>query len=362
METPRKFDYPALPAGVMRDFLQLRQKALTVVDFKDDFFGEEISDPERLCRNPAVSIHTITYNHAKFVGKCLDSLLAQKTSFPFEIIIGEDCSTDDTRKIILEYQRKYPETIRVIVSDRNVGCRRNRVRCDVRTRGEFVAYCEGDDFWTDPEKLQRQYDVMSADESIGLCFSNGDTVTEAGAKVRPFHLARVKPGLSDVNEMYGLLQERAVNFPTASAMIRNLSKRWDAESLFQHFLYSLSMGDTPTWFLVSANCRTYYFPENMIARHCHATSLSQTWNASVAMMDNFLLLGYFSKFGGETDDAKIGNALFTKYIRAKVSQKQFGEAWRALTICRKSRRLFGLFRYMLAKAPGVITGKGRRKI
>ena len=84
----------------------------------------EISDPSVMAVKPLVSVLMITYNHGPYIADAIEGVVSQKTDFPMELIIGEDCSTDNTRKIALDYQRRYPETIRVIYSDRNVGAGR----------------------------------------------------------------------------------------------------------------------------------------------------------------------------------------------------------------------------------------------
>lgn len=120
----------------------------------------EVSDSERLCKEPLVSVRLITYNHELWIAEAIESVVSQKTSFPFELIIAEDCSTDATRAICLEYQKKYPHIIRVIYSDSNVGLRFNSIRADQQVRGQFVALLEGDDYWVDEHKLQKQYELM----------------------------------------------------------------------------------------------------------------------------------------------------------------------------------------------------------
>ncbi len=364
MKSTEKFDYPDLPAGILRTFLKLRGKPLTVVDFKGDFRGEEISDPVRLCREPAVSIVTITYNHGKYIAQCLDSILAQKTTFPFEIIVGEDCSTDNTRQIVLDYQRKYPESIRAIISDRNVGAIPNRVRVGLRARGALIASCEGDDYWTDPGKLQRQYEIMSSDASIGLCFSDGEVVTEPGARAMACHLSPVKPGLSGVNEVYKLLLSFKISLFTASTMIRNFSMRWDDESLYTHFVYSLSMGDLPAWLLASRDRKTYYFPQKMIARTCHSTSLVQTWDWAAVYLDCFVLLWYFTKCDGALiNRSALTNILF-RHVRLRLSRREYIQVWRSLILCFKCGLFFGrggmlgrLVKAAVAKLKRIITRK-----
>ncbi|WP_297420723.1 glycosyltransferase [Clostridium sp.] len=119
-----------------------------------------------------VSINCITYNHEKYVGDALESFLNQKTDFEYEIIIGEDCSTDNTREIIKDYMKKYPEKIRLITSEKNVGMGENERRIYEASRGRYIAECEGDDFWIDPYKLQKQINYMKKNPDCTLCFHN----------------------------------------------------------------------------------------------------------------------------------------------------------------------------------------------
>ena len=118
--------------------------------------------------NKKVSIVTLTYNHEKVIAQTLDSLLAQKTDFDFEILIGDDCSTDDTLKIIDSYRQKHPNKFRVLTSDKNIGLEQNYLRCYRACTTEFVAICDGDDYWIDPLKLQKQVDFLSRHSDYGL--------------------------------------------------------------------------------------------------------------------------------------------------------------------------------------------------
>lgn len=135
----------------------------------------ETSDAEKICKHPVVSVHMITYNHEPYIRQAIEGVMMQKTDFEFELVIGEDCSQDKTREICFEYQKKYPDKIRVLWWHENLrkvnhpagaNGRRTMAHC----RGEFIAYCEGDDYWTDPFKLQKQVDVMRRYPDVGLCF------------------------------------------------------------------------------------------------------------------------------------------------------------------------------------------------
>lgn len=119
---------------------------------------------------PVVSVCTITYNHEEYISEAIDSFLMQKTSFPFEIVIGEDCSLDGTKTIILEYIKKYPNIVKLITSINNVGMQKNGKRTMTACRGEYIAVCEGDDYWIDEKKLQIQIDEMKKYPKIDISF------------------------------------------------------------------------------------------------------------------------------------------------------------------------------------------------
>jgi glycosyltransferase involved in cell wall biosynthesis len=132
-----------------------------------------------LVRDPLVSVMMITFNHEAYIRKAIDCVLAQETDFPFELVIGEDHSTDATREIVLEYAQRHPSLIRVLTSDSNVGVRRNGWRTHWSCRGTFIAWCEGDDYWQDPRKLQKQIDMLEADDQMVLVHTELDCWFEA---------------------------------------------------------------------------------------------------------------------------------------------------------------------------------------
>jgi glycosyltransferase involved in cell wall biosynthesis len=129
---------------------------------------------------PLVSVMVITYMHEKNIAECLDSILGQKTNFDFEIVIGEDSSTDNTRIICKEYAEKYLDKIRLHLRDRkqtsvfdkngNFYKSLNGIFTLKSCRGKYIAICEGDDYWTDENKLQEQYDLLESNQNVNLCF------------------------------------------------------------------------------------------------------------------------------------------------------------------------------------------------
>lgn len=160
----------------------------------------ETSDSVRLCRNPLVSVRLITYNHEPYIRKCLESVLGQKTDFEYEVVVGEDCSQDKTREICFEFQKRYPEKVRVLWSHENVyKLDGNLLRTAYRCRGEYVAYLEGDDYWTDDMKLQKQADLMRKANAV-CCVANFHTLYSDGRTMRSGY--RSKCGVFSHDDMF----------------------------------------------------------------------------------------------------------------------------------------------------------------
>jgi glycosyltransferase involved in cell wall biosynthesis len=171
---------------------------------------------------PLVSITCITYNHEKYIAQAIDGFLMQETSFPYEIIIGEDCSTDNTREIIKRYCRQYPGLIKLVTSDSNVGARRNGIRIRNEAKGKYIAVCEGDDYWTDPHKLQKQVDFLEAHPDHVLCFHYINRVDKDNV---PVLLAEVDP----VTQYYEGSDIFRLTIPLLSVMFRNCLRFYPEE-------------------------------------------------------------------------------------------------------------------------------------
>lgn len=146
-----------------------------------EYLGEEKEVNKTL---PLVSVCVATYNQQSYIGQCLDGILMQKTDFLYEIIVGEDESSDDTREICKRYAEEHQDKIRLFLRDRKEShftcpdgtTKRfnglwNRMSC----RGKYIAFCEGDDYWTDPTKLQQQVDIMEKNPEVGLVHTDFET-------------------------------------------------------------------------------------------------------------------------------------------------------------------------------------------
>ena len=116
-----------------------------------------------------VSVVMVTYNHESFIARSIEGVLSQQTTFPIELVIGEDCSPDNTRDILVEYQRRHPDKVRLLLWNRNAGAALNFKETLSACHGQYIAFCEGDDYWTDPHKLQRQVDLLDGRKDLALC-------------------------------------------------------------------------------------------------------------------------------------------------------------------------------------------------
>ncbi|MFQ2585276.1 glycosyltransferase [Aeromonas caviae] len=115
-----------------------------------------------------MSVCCIAYNQEDYISQTIDGFLMQETSFPFEIIIGEDCSSDNTLAILREYQDKYPDIIYIISSKNNVGVTNNVQRVLSQAKGKYISFCEGDDYWTDDKKLTKHFEFLERNRDISL--------------------------------------------------------------------------------------------------------------------------------------------------------------------------------------------------
>jgi glycosyltransferase involved in cell wall biosynthesis len=132
-----------------------------------------------------VTVLVMTYNHVRFIAQAMDSVLAQRTDFAYEILVSEDCSTDGTREAVIEYQRRHPDKIRLLLSERNLRSNAVVSRGIEAARGTYIAFLDGDDYWTSSDKLRRQVEFLRAHPQCSLCFHNARVVHDDGS--RPEH-------------------------------------------------------------------------------------------------------------------------------------------------------------------------------
>ena len=161
--------------------------------------------------DPFASVSMVAYNVEKYVGEAIEGVLMQRTAFPFELVIGEDCSTDSTRKICEAYARKYPDRIRLLTGSENLGCARNNFRTMKSCRGRYIAICDSDDVWTDPLKLQKQVDFLEAHPDYGMVYTDIDVIDEKGNAITYEKVEQMRSRYAGGDIFFELLKDNLIN-------------------------------------------------------------------------------------------------------------------------------------------------------
>lgn len=227
---------------------------------------------------PLVSVEMITYNHAPYIARAIEGVLRQKTNFPIELVIGEDCSTDGTREIVFDYLGKYPDIVRVVTSDNNVGAAENSFRTEMACRGKYIAYCEGDDYWHDPYKLQIQAEYLENHPECGLVHSDYDRYfTESGKKISNFNQA-MNNKLPDKLGICEILRGgKYLYILTCTVMVRKdlvVDIIASDRSVYQTGKYAI--GDTPRWAEIAYKAGTHYIDKSLATYNVLSNSASKS--------------------------------------------------------------------------------------
>jgi len=219
-----------------------------------------------------VSVCMITYNHEKFIAEAIEGVISQKTDYHYELIIGDDCSIDNTREILLDYQGKFPNKIKLLLPEKNLGMMPNFIATLQACTGKYIAICEGDDYWTDVDKLQKQVDFMEANLDYVICFHR--VFNQIGNERSVSTL-----NTSDQEETYTLKDLAHDNFiHTPSVMFRNNQIEY-----FPEWFKDAPAGDYVLHMLNAKNGKIKYFPDIMAVYRIHTTS---NWSS----LDRFTIL------------------------------------------------------------------------
>ena len=262
---------------------------------------------------PLVSICCITYNHEKFLEDALEGFLIQKTEFPFEILIHDDASTDQTAKIIREYEAKYPNLIKPVYQTKNQfskGIKPNLAYNFPRATGKYIALCEGDDFWTDPYKLQKQVNFLEANHEFSGSFHETQQIFEDG------RLGKIYG--RDANEI--LATEDTISalspFHTSSFIFKNILKEWP------EWINEVMSADMALFSIISSFGLLKKIPELMSVYRKHNEGITNTNTA----INNFHqhrieLMNYLNKFHNYKYVTKVNQVICHHKKRSKVQNQ-----------------------------------------
>lgn len=252
--------------------------------------------------NPLLSILCITYNHDKFIGEAIDSWLEQKTDFQVEIIIGDDCSTDNTVLEIKKYL-KNNNNIKLIEGSKNIGFINNFIETYKKCNGKYIAICEGDDYWIDNNKLQMQIDFLENNNNYVLTHTNSLVYDMKNHKKYTLK----KKCITDENNIIQINQ-----ITTHTAVFRNTNIAFENKwNLFK-------MADWPLWLNLSIQGRFKFFKEETGVYRLNPMGVWQNgWKDAVGsdrLLNEVEVLKYFLKIN-KFDSKQINESIIDRLIR-----------------------------------------------
>ncbi|AND83744.1 glycosyltransferase [Clostridium tyrobutyricum] len=263
-----------------------------------------------------VSINCITYNHQNYIAEAIDSFLMQKTNFKYEILIHDDASIDGTSDIIRNYSNKYPNIIKSIIQTENQYSKDVEVLSlnSRRAKGKYIALCEGDDYWTDPYKLQKQVDYMENNPNCGMCFHASDLI-----KVGKGKIDQIKP----YNENCISTTEDIILGDGGFMATNSILYRKSIMNDIPNFYINAPVKDYPLQILTSAKNYAYYINQSMSV---YRIGVEGSWTSRMNSKENKIeklitlkkqIANMLNEFN-EYSNHKYSNAIHKKIVEDKI--------------------------------------------
>ena len=261
-----------------------------------------------------VSISCITYNHEDYISEAIESFLAQKTNFKYEILIHDDASTDNTVEIIKQYERTYPEIIKPIYQKENKYSRGIKVGSFYLNRalGKYIAICEGDDYWVDPYKLQKQVDYMEAHPECNACVH---AALKVAAKTKEI-IGTIRPSKSNRNyNAEEVILGGGGFFATNSILHRNSFNQ------LPKFYYKSPVGDYPLIIYLAINSDVYYMDEFMSA---YRVGVINSWSSKLTQDGIESKTKHFKDIELMLNEVnEYSNYKYNEAIKTRIEQDKF---------------------------------------
>ncbi|AMR26886.1 hypothetical protein A0257_07055 [Hymenobacter psoromatis] len=284
---------------------------------------------------PKVSVVVLAYNHEKFLAQALDSVLTQDVDFAYELIVGEDCSPDGTRRLVQAYAQRYPDRLRPIYHPRNVGMGANFRACLAACRGQYVALLEGDDYWTDARKLRKQVAWLDAHPDFSLCFHAVADQYEDGSRPNAVPHALTQ----DVFTFADFLLPIYTVVSTGSIVLRNGLVAWPA------WLFAVKPIDFPLVVLCAELGKVKRLPDVMGVYRIHQGGI---WSGTPRHLNILSFLRMYEQlwhhYAGTPHRAPLRAHLYDLYLTTANVYANSGYPAEASRFIRQAVRLGSGFR------------------
>jgi hypothetical protein len=250
---------------------------------------------------PKVSVLVVTYNHERFIERAVRSALSQQADFEYEIIIGEDCSTDGTRAALARLNAEFPGRLKLLLRERNLGPQRNFQGAYTECRGDYVAVLDGDDYWTDPSKLRKQAAVLDGNPGCTLCYHLTRFVSADEEPTGYIHPAATTPVQPTINDLF---QSNLIS--PCSAMLRRA-----AVPELPDWMLSVVPGDWPLFLLAADAGRLLRLDEVMADYRIHSGGTWSQLGVAAQIERNFDMLAavdrhFHGKYADQVETSRIG--------------------------------------------------------
>jgi glycosyltransferase involved in cell wall biosynthesis len=250
-----------------------------------------------------LSVMMITYNHERFIAQAITSVLAQRVNFDYEIVVGEDCSTDGTREILMDFHRRFPDRIVPLLRDQNIGAMRNVEATLASCRGRYLAVLEGDDYWTCEDKLQRQVDFLDAHLDHAICCHRAQVLDET---------AKGWKGVQPRNP--------AGSYSITSSVVY----RWGSISVLPSWFSEMKLGDWPLHVLVARSGKIKLFDEVMAVYRVHSAGMWTSQPQISQLREITRMLPALDKHLGFQYTDKIQRTVARSYLEMACHARQDG--------------------------------------
>jgi glycosyltransferase involved in cell wall biosynthesis len=263
-----------------------------------------------------VSVCMITYNHEKYIAQAIDSVLMQKTNFDYELVIGEDCSTDRTREILVQYHEKYPDKIKLVLNEKNSGAAKNFVNCYSSCTGDYIALLEGDDLWTSLYKLQTQKDFLDENLDCISCFHRSHIIDENGSLLDKEKYI-LPPRFQKTFTTPDILQYNFI--PTASVIFRSGPVKKIPDELLHFWFLDWSLN-----ILLTQYGKIGFIDEVMSAYRKTPQGMSARTNNCQKYQDTISVLNFFNNYFNFKYNTLIKTLMANNYFKLGLEYDKTG--------------------------------------